>query len=61
MCIRDRKKKASLVTGVADLQKQTTSLTADMTTVKKTEDDLKNTTSSLEGKMGKCSSYFTVK
>ena len=56
-----QKKTASLVTGVADLQKQTTSLTADMTTVKKTEDDLKNTTSSLEGKMGKCSSYLTVK
>ena len=48
---------ASLITDVADLQKETTSLTADVTTVKKTEADLKKTTSSLEEKMGKCSGY----
>ena len=45
------KKKPSPVTDVADFQKHTTSLTADMTTVKKTEADLKRTTSSLEADM----------
>ena len=52
-----RKKTASLVCDVADLQIQMTSVMADVTTVKKTEADLKKTTSSLEGKISKCSGY----
>ena len=39
----------------------TKNITANMTTMKKIEDDLKKKTTSLEGKMGKCSGYLTAK